>query len=168
MSKEEQPGNVVLLTETAGKKDTRRASEKKWGKPVVDYGFCIIPSLLLHAQERLGINAVQLNIIMHLADFWWVRERMPYPSKAVLAHRMGLSERQIQRQMVELEEAGLVGRVQRTRPGRGKTTNAYDLTGLVKRLQELEPEFTQVKQEAKARKRDVSRPRHRRQATTPK
>ena len=50
------------------KADTRKASEKKYGKPVMDLGFCIVPSLLMQAQARLGINPVQFNIIMHLAD----------------------------------------------------------------------------------------------------
>ena len=28
----------------------------KWGKKVIEYGFCIVPSLLLQAQSRLGLN----------------------------------------------------------------------------------------------------------------
>ena len=47
---------------------------------------------------------------------------------------------------------------------KGKISNEYDLSGLVKRLQELEPEFREVPQAKPARRREVERPgvRHRR------
>ena len=156
--------SIVQLNVAAKKADTRKASEKKYGKPVMDLGFCIVPSLLMWAQARLGINAVQFNIIMQLADFWWDPERKPYPAKKLLSDRIGLSERQIQRQIAELEGAGLVVRIGRTRPGRGKTSNEYDLGGLVARLKELEPEFTQVQTENRERRKNVTLPNHRRKA----
>jgi hypothetical protein len=37
-------------------------------------------------------------------------------------------------------------------------TIAYDLTGLVRRLEELEPQFRQVEEEIKSRRRAVGRP----------
>src|SRR3546814_4346517 len=95
---------------------------------------------------------------MHLADIWWEKEHRPWPKKQLLAERMDMSERQIQRQIAELESAGLVQRVERTRPGRGKTSNEYDLSGLVKKLKALEPEFTEMKQEnQKRRKNEIGR-----------
>jgi len=154
-----KPTKVVLIKPKA---DTRKASEKKYGKPVMDLGFCIVPSLLMQAQARLGINPVQFNIIMHLADIWWDAAQRPWPKKQLLAERMGMSERQVQRQIAELESAGLVQRIERTRPGRGKTSNEYDLSGLVKRLKELEPEFTEMKQENQKRRKAVALPKHRR------
>ena len=63
--------SIFQLSAAVKKADTRKASEKKYGKPVMDLGFCIVPSLLMWAQARLGINTVQFNIIMQLADFWW-------------------------------------------------------------------------------------------------
>ena len=154
-----KPAKVVPIKPKA---DTRKASEKKYGKPVMDLGFCIVPSLLMQAQARLGINPVQFNIIMHLADIWWDAAQRPWPKKQLLAERMGMSERQVQRQIAELESAGLVQRIERTRPGRGKTSNEYDLSGLVKRLKELEPEFTEMKQENQKRRKAVAQPKHRR------
>lgn len=156
--------SIVQLSAAVKKADTRKASEKKYGKPVMDLGFCIVPSLLMWAQARLGINTVQFNIIMQLADFWWDPERKPYPAKKLLSDRIGMSERQIQRQIAELEAAGLVARIGRTRPGRGKTSNEYDLGGLVARLKELEPEFTAVQEENRERRKNVALPKHRRKA----
>jgi len=151
--------NLADLLASNGK-DTRKASEKKFGKPVMDVGFCITPSLLMKAQARIGLNPVQFNIVMHLLDQWWTAERRPWPSKSTIAERMGMSARQIQRHIAEMEGAGLVKRIERTSPGKGKTSNEYDLSGLVKKLKELEPDFTKAKQEAKARSKALSLPKH--------
>ena len=132
------------------------------GRGVIALGFCIVPSLLLRAQRRLGLSPTQLAILMQLCDFWWDSERKPYPSKATLAERLGLSPRQVQRHVAELETAGIVRRTQRRLSHGGKTTNSYDLGGLVKRLRELEPEFREVEEKARAARRAVSRPRHKR------
>ena len=93
--------NVIQLRP---RRETGRASEKKWGKEVIALGFCIVPSLLLRAQNRLGLNPTQLAVLLQLCDFWWERERKPYPSKAVLAERLSLSSRQVQRYIVSAEK----------------------------------------------------------------
>jgi len=144
-----------------------RASEAKWGKAVMDLGFCIVPSLLLRAQRRLKLNPTQLAVLMHLADYWWEVNRKPYPSKGTLGERLGLSGRQVQRYIAEMEEMGLVKRIERRAAHRGKLTNEYDLSGLVKRLKELEPEFREVEEEIKTRRRQVAQPGLRRRAKAP-
>lgn len=155
---------IEELFKHAGKPDTRKASEKKFGKPVMDVGFCITPSMLMKAQARIGLNPVQFNIVMHLLDQWWSADRRPWPAKSLLAQRMGMSERQIQRQIAELEGVGLIQRIGRTRPGKGKTSNEYDLTGLVNKMKSLEPEFTEAKQQAQAKQKALSRPKHKQTA----
>lgn len=141
-----------------------KASERKWGKRVMDIGFCIVPSLLLRAQRRLGLNPTQLAVLMHLADYWWDVDRKPYPSKKSLGERLGLGPRQVQRYLAELEAAGLVRRIERRAAHRGKISNEYDLSGLVNRLKELEPEFREVEEEVKKRRRAVARPGLRRRS----
>lgn len=148
------PNNVISLI----KKKERRPADEKWGKAVMDIGFSIIPSLLLRAQDRLGLNPTQLAIVLQLADYWWESERKPYPSKSALAQRLGIKERQLQRHIAELEKAGLIHREARYHAGgKGQTSNAYHLDGLVKRLQELEPEFREAKEESKKRRAAVER-----------
>ena len=144
-----------------------KASERKWGKPVMDLGFCIVPSLLLRAQPRLKLNPTQLAVLIQIADFWWDVDRKPYPSKKSLGDRLGLSARQVQRHIAELEVMGYVKRISRTAPSRGKLSNKYDLSGLVKRIKELEPEFREVEEDVKTRRRAVARPGLRRRAKAP-
>ncbi|MDT8328486.1 MAG: helix-turn-helix domain-containing protein [Roseovarius sp.] len=151
--KESAAGNIVQLRPPkAG-----RASEKKWGKQVMDLGFCIVPSLLLRAQQRLGLNPTQLAVLMQLCDFWWEDARKPHPGKKLLAERLGLSERQVQRYVAELEQAGLVERVERYAAHGGKMTNTYDLSGLVARLKKLEPEFRKVEEDVKTERKAVQK-----------
>jgi hypothetical protein len=134
-----------------------KASERKWGRPVLQLGFCVVPSLLLRAQARLKLTAAHLAIIMHLADYWWDTDRKPYPAKKTLGDRLGVSARQAQRYLAELEEMGLVRRIARTAPNRGKLSNEFDLSGLVARLKELEPEFRKVEEEVRAKRSAVAR-----------
>ena len=151
---ESSPPNVIALRP----RKATKASERKWGKAVMDRGFCIIPSLLLRAQARLKLNPTKLVVLLHLADYWWEEHRKPFPAKKSLGDRMSLSARQVQRYMAELEEMQLVKRIERKAIHRGKLSNEYDLSGLVARLKELEPEFRKVEEEVKARRRAVARP----------
>ncbi len=142
---------------TAAQKSVQ-TTEKKWGKKVVALGFCIVPSLLLKAQRRIGLNPSQLAVLLQLLDHWWESERRPYPGKKLLADRLGISPRQVQRHIADLEQAGLVRRTPRVGSHGGKLSNEYDLTGLVRRLQQLEPEFRKVEESATAEKKAVSLP----------
>ncbi|HCM9138191.1 MULTISPECIES: helix-turn-helix domain-containing protein [Enterobacter] len=131
------------------KAKSSRIADEKWGKDVMQAGFCIIPSLLLRCQQRLGLNPTQLAVLLQLADFWWEASRKPYPSKQTLSDRLGLSTRQIQRYMAELEQAGLLTRNVRSADNNGKLSNEYDLSGLVKKLKELAPEVLKAKEDNK-------------------
>ena len=62
--------------------------------------------------------------------------------------------------IAELERADLVQRIERRASHGGKQTNIYDLSGLVKRLKDLEPEFRAVEEEAKAGRQAVTKRGH--------
>lgn len=132
-------------------------SEKKWGKAVMDLGYSTIPSLIFRAQARLGLSPVQLALLLHLVDYWWKRAQMPFPSKATLAERMNLSPRQIQRYLTDLEDGGFIQRVERFAGHKGQQSNEYNLNGLVRKLQKLEPEFSTVKEQAIEQAKNVTK-----------
>ena len=61
--------NVVPIRrskKTAQTPEKTRESDKKWGPKVMALGFCVVPSLLLRAQQRLGLNPTQLAVLMQL------------------------------------------------------------------------------------------------------
>jgi hypothetical protein len=136
-----------------------RTAERKWGSDVMSLGFCITPSLLLKAQKRLRLTPSQLVVLLHLMDIWWGDENnLPWPSKRHLAERIGMGERRVQAIMAELEVAGLAKRVERRDRFGGKTSNAYDLGGLVKRLNELAPSFLDAEATVKRVRREAALP----------
>lgn len=146
-NKDSNDEGVALIL--PAKATSSRVADEKWGKEVMKVGFCLIPSLLLRCQQRLGLNPTQLAVLLQLADFWWEASRKPYPSKQTLADRLGLSTRQVQRYMAELEQAGLLTRIVRSANDNSKLSNEYDLSGLVKKLNELAPEVLKAKADNK-------------------
>lgn len=143
---EEIKSNVVQLAPKAAEQSApkRRSAEAKWGRSVMDRGFVTVPAILLRGQRRLGLTGTQLAILLQLIDWWTDADRQPWSSKETLAQRIGISERQLQRQIAQLEKAGLVKREEKI-TNRGKRPNTYNLSGLVERLQQLAPEFKQAK-----------------------
>jgi hypothetical protein len=132
----EEASNVVPLRPKAAK----LRSEAKWGTEVMALGFCIVPALLFRAQHRLGLKSTHLAVILQLAEFWWHDDNLPFPKKQTIAERLGLKDKQVQRLIRDLEQRGYVTRRVRKTP-HGQASNFYDLSGLVKKLKELAPEF---------------------------
>ncbi|MBZ3928894.1 helix-turn-helix domain-containing protein [Xanthomonas citri] len=134
------------------------STEKIWGKAVYSHGYAGIPSILIQGQRRLGLNPMQMNICIQLLDYWFEPTRKPFPTKKELAQRIGCTEKTIQNNIRELEDAGLVQRVLRKTTAGDWNSNIYDLSGLVAKVQALEPEFAQEKQERAARKAQLQKP----------
>jgi DNA-binding transcriptional regulator YhcF (GntR family) len=138
----------VVVPFPTKEKEGKRKWDKMWGKSVVDYGYVALPRLLLEGQRRLGLNSTQMMILIQLANLWWDPGKNPWPSKARLANSLGLSPRQVQRIIGELEQGGFVARRERFRANTmGQTSNEFDLSGLVAKLNALEPEFAKVRKE---------------------
>jgi DNA-binding transcriptional regulator YhcF (GntR family) len=136
----------VVLPFPTKKGDDQRKWDKMWGKAVIDYGYVALPRLLFEGQTRLGLNATQMLILLQLANKWWDPGNNPWPSKDSLAKSLGLSSRQVQRILGDLEAAGFIARKARFRAnGKGQTSNEFDLSGLVQKLKALEPEFTKAR-----------------------
>lgn len=121
-----------------------KESERKWGRAVMAHGYCIYPSILLQAQSRLGVNAQEMIVLLQLAEHWWRADGKVFPKKEIIAERVGLSPRQVQRHIQRLEELKLLQRKERYRAGL-RTSNEYDLKGLVLKLKAIEPDIAQAK-----------------------
>ena len=90
-----------------------RTNEKKWSKPLIEAGYTVFPTVIIENQRQLGLDAVDVNILMHLASKWWKAEGKPYPSKGTIAQAMNLDPRTVQRRIAALEKAGYVRREER-------------------------------------------------------
>jgi DNA-binding transcriptional ArsR family regulator len=137
-------GKAVASTEI-----TRR-NERKWGREVIAAGWLAVPSVLLQRQRAFGLDPLDLNIILQIADHWWEPENHPYPSKKTIAQRIDVDPRTIQRRITRLAKDGLLDRVER-RDGRGgNKTNIYRLTRLAEKAK---PFALELLEEREARKR---------------
>lgn len=114
------------------KKAGLRRNEQKWTPTLLAAGWTLLPSVILERQSDLGLDAVDVNIILHLARHWWYSENPPRPSKQRIADCMKVDPSTVRRHLAGLEKRGLITRVPRFDPIRGQQSNTYDLSGLIK------------------------------------
>jgi DNA-binding MarR family transcriptional regulator len=106
--------------------------ERKWGKLNCRAGWVGFPSAVIQFQDQLRLSSTELNVLIQIADFWWDPERHPYPSKGLIAKRMEMEPRSVQRIIARLEARKLIERVARTYPQGGNKSNEYRLSGLAR------------------------------------
>jgi hypothetical protein len=147
---------IISFPTTASKKPS--STERIWGKAVYSHGYAGIPSILIQAQRRLGINWMQMNIIVQLLDYWHEPTRRPFPTKRDLAKRIGVTEKTIQNNVRALENAGLILREQRKTAAGDWNSNIYHLDGLVAKVQAMEPDFAAEKKTRKESKAALETP----------
>jgi predicted transcriptional regulator len=154
---------VPAKTKSADAVKTLRANERKWGKPLLKAGWTMIPNQLLERQAALGLNPIDVNILLHIMRHWWEADRLPYTSKATIAKCIKVHPRTVQRRIANLEAAGFIKRVPRHHPERGRQSNAYDFKGLIKHLIPMAEQYLaqreQRQKEDKARLTPAGRPR---------
>jgi DNA-binding MarR family transcriptional regulator len=114
--------------------ETLRENEKKWSKPLMDAGWSAIPSILLEKQAALGLNAMEMNILLHLVQYWWYETNLPHPSVKTIANALGVKERTVQRHIAQLCELGFLERQERRHTPKGSDTNLYSFNGLIEKL----------------------------------
>lgn len=155
----QQGDNVISLKGKLPKSpEDQRTLNKKWSKTTLDANYTIVPRALLRGQARLGINANDLAVLIHLLDHWWQAEAMPWPSKKTIAERLSVNEKTVQRAMKRLEDANLIQRNERYHNTGGRTSNEYDLSPLVERLKPIAEELVKADEAARAIKKKAERP----------
>jgi hypothetical protein len=111
--------------------DKVRINEKKWTKPLWSAGWSGIPNIIIERQRALGLDPIDMNIILHLTQYWWRADNPPSPSVKTIADALGLGVRTIQKRVSTLEAAKLIERVERRQGKFGSQTNLYKLDGLI-------------------------------------
>jgi len=112
--------------------DTLKRNEKKWTKPLMDAGWNAIPSIIIEKQAALGFDAIDMNIVIHLSNYWWNAEKLPHPSVETIATAIGLKPRAVQKRIKALEDLKLMTRIERRKTRFGSDTNLYGFEGLIK------------------------------------
>lgn len=107
----------------------------RWGD-AVDPGLAIVPVLLLRNQARLGLTAVEAVLLFNLVAEWHERDEWPGPRPDVLARRIGVDVRTVQRSIARLKKMGLMRRLP-SEKRKGPAVRRFDLSGLRRRLEAL-------------------------------
>ncbi len=110
---------------------TRQANEEKWTKPVLRSGWSALPNIIVEKQAELGLDPIDMNIVIHLLHAWTSADELPSPTVDKLARDIGVSTRTVQKHIGALQESGLITRVERRNTRSGSGTNLYSLDGLV-------------------------------------
>lgn len=107
--------------------------------------------MILDSQHKLGLDALDLAILMHLAKFWWYRENPPHPSKKRIAECLGVDASTVRRRIARMEKDGFISRQSRFNSGtRRQETNFYHFDGLITAATPYAEEALQAKEERKA------------------
>jgi len=107
---------------------------KKWGLAALG-GFQQVPDLLLKHQAKLGLTSNDMVVLLHVTMHWWFADRLPFPATTVIAKRMGMAARTVQRSLNHLVKLRLISKVAiNTEQGERR---AWNPSGLVARLQHL-------------------------------
>jgi hypothetical protein len=110
--------------------DQLTQNEKKWTKALMRAGWTVLPSVILERQQAIGLDALDLNILLHLARYWWYSENPPHPSKKAIAECIGIDKSTVRRRIARMEKDGLILREARY-DKYGQKTNVYRFDGLI-------------------------------------
>jgi len=122
----------MTTTATAPEVAQLKVNEKKWTAPLMKAGWTALPNVIFERQRALGLDAIDINIILHIASYWWTAEGKPFPSKRTIAAAMDIEPRTVQRRIAAMETAKLIRREERRNSSTGSMTNIYHLDGLIK------------------------------------
>lgn len=112
--------------------DTPTRAVEKW-KEAGQAGFQLLPDVLLKKQAELGLASTDLVVLINLTMHWWYEGQRPFPRSIVIAKRMGVDPRTVQRSMKRLVSLALVRRVTENK-GTDKEREVFDMSGLVDAL----------------------------------
>ena len=125
--------------------------EDRWTKALTDAGWTAIPNVVLDKQAALGLEPMDVNIILQIAKYWWSPESPPFPSVGTLAEAIGVDARTVQKHITKMVDAGLLERHERFYSQGGQRSNAYTFKGLIARCTPFSEEIVTERKRKKAR-----------------
>lgn len=129
-----------------------KRNEEKWSSILMEAGWTVVPSIILEKQHALGLDPIDINILMQLANFWWFSDNLPYPSKALLAKLINVDPSTVRRHIARMEKDGFIKREARftKRKLGGQDTNKYHFDGLIKAATPHAEEFIALREKQRA------------------
>lgn len=144
MSTKSADGPMTIVYPDA--KEALQENQKKWGPDLMKAGWTMLPNTIFMRQRALGLDSMDLNILMVLLSHWWHADNLPFPSKRTIADTIGCDPSTVRRRIQKLEGAGFITRIQRRVEKNRNKTNQYDFSGLVKEATPYAQETLQTRE----------------------
>jgi predicted transcriptional regulator len=142
----------MAKNEAQERKEQLLRNEEKWTPTLMEAGWTVLPSIILECQARLELDAVDVNILMHLARHWWYSDNPPRPSKRTIAECMRIDESTVRRHIAKLEKRGLIRRSPRYHhQDGGQRPNEYIFDGLITAATPLAEDALRARRDKKER-----------------
>jgi predicted transcriptional regulator len=144
----------MVLTKAEESKRLRR-NEEKWSSILMEAGWTVLPSIILEKQHALGLDAIDINILLQLARYWWYSDNPPHPSKASIAECLNVDRSTVRRHIARMEADGFIRREARFNPRYGgQETNVYYFDGLIKAATPHATEFISLREKRRGEDAD--------------
>jgi DNA-binding transcriptional ArsR family regulator len=129
-----------MEAETIESAPTRPQSvaEAKWG-PALAAGFQSVPNILVQSHRKLRLDPLDVAILLNLNMHWWTAGDLPYPRASLLAERIGVTKRTVERRLLKMQKAKLIERLPPEYRGNA-IIRRFRMTGLVNELARLAQE----------------------------
>ena len=127
-------------------KEALHENQKKWGSDLMKAGWTMLPNTIFMRQRALGLDSMDINILIVLLSHWWKADNLPFPSKQKIADTIGCDPSTIRRRIKKMEDAGFIKRIQRRVENDRNKTNLYDFSGLVKYVTPFAQEELQARE----------------------
>ncbi len=108
---------------------------RKWGT-AAQGGFQPVPHVLLMKQQELGLDPLDVVVLLNLTSYWWFRDQPPFLRTNIIAARAGVTVRTVQRVVKKLVALGYIRR-DKWADANGQTRPAIFFDGLIEKLGEL-------------------------------
>lgn len=107
----------------------------KWGD-AARAGFQVVPDALLAKQHALKLDPTDIVVLLNITMFWWYKDEPPFLRTNVIAQRMNVTTRTVQRSLKKLEGKGYIQRKEYD-DGKGNIFPAVYFHGLTDALVSL-------------------------------
>ena len=125
------------MNKTKSPQKPEYALAEKWGRAAqgAASGFQMVPDRLLKHQKDLEIDNTSMVVLLNVLMHWWEAENLPHPGASMIATRMGVTKRTVERSLIKLQDKGIIVRRGREQDKRGQSVRRIDPTKLVRRLE---------------------------------
>jgi hypothetical protein len=113
------------------KADTAQRVGQRWTPIVAKAGWTAIPNFVFQRAQAIGLDALDIVIVINIASYWWTENNLPFPSKKTIADAIGVTPRTVQKRIAALENAKLIRREPRRSANGANLSNRYHLSGLI-------------------------------------